>query len=84
MDSEKKQNPDVPKQASRYFNGSQITSDLIIRTTENSNGYSDTEMIEHIREHSIGYVKELEMLTSFHSSEGWTTFIFAKQMEMKH
>lgn len=71
-------------QASRYFNGSQITSDLIIRTSEDNNGHSDTEMIEHIREHSAGYVKELEMLTSFQSSEGWTTFIFAKQMEMKH
>ena len=70
-------------QASRYFNGSKITSDLIIRTSENSSGYSDTEMIEHITEHSVGYVKELEMLITFQSSEGRKAFIFAKKMEMK-
>ena len=36
-------------QASRFFNGSQITDDIIIRTTENAEGTSDTEIIENIR-----------------------------------
>ncbi|MDE5757931.1 MAG: hypothetical protein K2H85_04890, partial [Allobaculum sp.] len=43
-------------QASRFFNGSNITEDLIIRTSERSDGMSDTEIIENIREHSVGYV----------------------------
>lgn len=35
-------------QASRFFNGSNITEDLIIRTTEKANGMTDTEIIENI------------------------------------
>lgn len=63
-------------QASRFFNGSNITEDMIIRTTEKSDGTSDTEIIENIREHSVGYVKQLEMLTNFLSKDGRQVFIF--------
>lgn len=63
-------------QASRFFNGSNITDDMIIRTTEKADGTSDTEIIENIREHSVGYVKQLEHLTNFLSSDGQHVFIF--------
>ena len=63
-------------QASRFFNGSNITEDMIIRTTENADGTSDTEIIENIREHSVGYVKQLEHLTNFPSTDGQQVFIF--------
>ena len=33
-------------QASRYFNGANITQDMIIRTSEKSDGSADTEIIE--------------------------------------
>lgn len=63
-------------QASRFFNGSNITSDLIIRTNEKSDGSSDTEIIENIREHSVGYVKALEQLTNFTRKDGMQVFIY--------
>lgn len=63
-------------QASRFFNGSNITEDLIIRTTEKANGMTDTEIIENIREHSVGYVKQLELLTNFKADDGKHVFIF--------
>lgn len=63
-------------QASRFFNGSDITEDMIIRTTEKADGTSDTEIIENIREHSVGYVKQLEHLTNFPSKDGQQVFIF--------
>lgn len=63
-------------QASRFFNGSNITDDMIIRTTERSDGTSDTEIIENIREHSAGYVKQLEHLTNFPAPDGHQVFIF--------
>lgn len=63
-------------QASRFFNGSDITEDMIIRTTEKADGTSDTEIIENIREHSTGYVKQLEHLTNFSSKDGQQVFIF--------
>ena len=63
-------------QASRFFNGSNITEDMIIRTTEKADGTSDTEIIENIREHSVGYVKQLEHLTNFQAKDGQQVFIF--------
>ena len=63
-------------QASRFFNGSNISSDLIIRTSEKEGGFSETEIIENIREHSAGYVKQLEQLTNFQSGDNEVVFIF--------
>lgn len=62
--------------ASRYFNGSNITQDMIIHTTEKADGTSDTEIIENIRENSIGYVKTLEQLTNFKRKDGLQVFIY--------
>ena len=64
-------------QASRFFNGSRITSDLIIRTSEKSDGTSDIEIIENIQENSVGFVKSLEQLTNFRADDsGLQVFIF--------
>lgn len=63
-------------QASRFFNGSNITDDMIIRTAEKADGTSDTEIIENIHEHSAGYVKQLEHLTNFPAGESHQVFIF--------
>ena len=68
-------------QASRYFNGSEITSDLIVRSVEHSDGNADSEIIENIREKSNGYVKALELLTSFEGDDQRTVFIFCKAIE---
>ncbi len=63
-------------QASRFFNGSSITNDLIIRTSEKSDGTGDTEMIETINEKSVGFVKSLELLTNFEIENGRMVFIY--------
>lgn len=63
-------------QASRFFNGSNITDDMIIHTTEKADGSSVTEIIENIRENSVGYVKQLEQLTNFAAPDGQHVFIF--------
>ena len=62
--------------ASRYFNDSNITQDMIIHTTERADGTSDTNIIENIRENSAGYVKALEQLTNFRRKDGLHVFIF--------
>ncbi len=68
-------------QASRFFNGSRITSDLIIRTNEKSDGTADTEIIETINENSLGFVKALELLTNFDTDENEKkVFIFGTQL----
>ena len=63
-------------QAARFFSGSNISSELIIRTSENEERGSETEIIENIREHSAGYVKQLEQLTNFQSCDNEVVFIF--------
>lgn len=68
-------------QASRYFNGSNITQDMIIHTTEKQGGQTDTEIIENIRENSVGYVKALEQLTNFTREDGLQVFIFATPLQ---
>lgn len=67
-------------QASRYLNGSNITQDMIIHTTEKSDGTSDTGIIENIHENSVGYVKAMELLTNFVRSDGKQVFIFASKL----
>lgn len=64
-------------QVSRFLNGSNITQDMIIHTTEKANGTSDTEIIENIHENSVGYVKAMEQLTNFKRNDGKQVFIFA-------
>lgn len=67
-------------QASRFFNGSSITSNLIIRTSEHSDGSSETELIETINENSFGYINELEELANFSTQDNKQVFIFYKQI----
>ena len=67
-------------QASRFLNGSNITQDMIIHTTEKSDGTTDTEIIENIRENSVGYVKAMEQLTNFTRNDGKSVFIFATKL----
>jgi hypothetical protein len=68
-------------QASRYFNGSSITADLVIITKEDAQGDADTEIVEKIKENSIGYVKQLEHISNFTNDEGKQVYIFLKQIE---
>ncbi|MDE7412507.1 MAG: hypothetical protein K2N05_01775 [Muribaculaceae bacterium] len=70
-------------QASRYLNGANISSEMIIHTSEKSNGCFDTEIIENIRENSSGYVNMLEQLTNFQADDGEWVFIFLSPLSIK-
>ena len=70
-------------QASRYFNGSNIVQNIVIRTSEKTKGESEIEIVENIRENSVGYIKELEQLTNFIHKDGKQVFIFIKKVDEK-
>lgn len=55
---------------------------MIIRTTEKTDGTTDTEIIENIKEHSVGYVKQLEQLTNFSTSDDQQVFIFITPLKL--
>ena len=69
-------------EASRFFNGSKITSELIITTREDGCQNITTEMLEKINEQSIGYVNALSQLTNFSDSQGLRVFVYYKQLEV--
>ena len=69
-------------EASRFFNGSKITSELIITTREDGCQNTTTEMLEKINEQSIGYVNALSQLTNFSDSQGLRVFVYYKQLEV--
>lgn len=73
------------QQANTFFNGSTISSDLVIKTNETKDSTSTkstVEMIESIRENSIGFVQGMELLTNFDAEEG-KRMIFIYFREMK-
>ena len=46
-------------------------------------GSGDTEIIENIKENSVGYVKQLEMLTNFSAKQdGWQVFMYFKKLDI--
>lgn len=70
------------RQVSTFFNGSTITSDLVITTSENPvDSTINTSLTEIIRERSIGYVRQLELLTNFTVEQGARkVFVFYKKL----
>lgn len=72
-------------QANVFFNGSNISSDIVIKTTEqvqNTNSLDIiVETIEIIREHSTGFVKQMELLTNFEEGKR-IVFIFCKELKV--
>ena len=73
------------RQVSTFFNGAVITSEFIIKTTEERADSSEVkttvETIEKIKENSVGFVNGLELLTNFDIEEGKRTlFIYIKKI----
>ena len=74
-------------QANTFFNGTTISSDFVIKTTEekqkdSANTKTTLETIETIRENSIGFVKAMELLTNFDIEDGKRmVFIYYKELE---
>ena len=67
-------------ESSRFFNGSRITTDLVITTKEDGRSNVTTEMLEKINEKSIGYVKSLSQLTNFPDADNKRVFVYFKQL----
>ena len=58
--------------ANTFLNGSVISSDLVIRTSEAKSATGSTstvETIEAIRDNAMGFVRGLELLTNFDTDE---------------
>lgn len=71
-------------QANTFFNGSTVSSDLIIKTTEQTSKDSNNtivESIESIKEDASGFTKGLELLTNFDNpDETRMVFIYFREI----
>jgi hypothetical protein len=72
-------------QASTFLNGSAITMDIVLTTEERTNiegvKESTTTLIESIKENSDGFVRAMELLTSFEIDNGERVlFVYIKEM----
>lgn len=72
-------------QANTFFNGSQINTNFIIKTTEQKQDSTKTkttiETIEIIKENSAGFVNGLELLTNYEIEDGKRIlFIYSRKM----
>jgi hypothetical protein len=67
------------QQANVLFNGSTISSDLVIKTDENSNIVTSTEII---KEQSMGFVEGLELLSKYSNGQN-KVFIYYRELEKR-
>ena len=72
-------------QANTFINGSNISMDLVIKTTEKSEGgktTSVTETLEAIKENASGFTQGLELLANFDNADSQRmVFIFFRQLK---
>jgi hypothetical protein len=72
-------------QANTFFNGSTVSSEMIIKTSESKsqdNNKSTIEAIETIKENAVGFVNSLELLSNFDIEDSKRMlFIFFKEID---
>ena len=72
------------RNAGEFFNGSQSYTSMTIKTPKGEEHESDmTEVYELIRVNSIGYVKQMQLLTSFEDKAGMQVFMYYKKVDKK-
>ncbi len=73
--------------ASQYINGSNISSEVVIVTTEEKtkdNVITKTEMQESLKESSTGFAEGMELLTNFDSYDGkQAVYIYYREVKKK-
>ena len=70
------------RNAGEFFNGSQSYTSMTIKTPKGEEHESDmTEVYELIRVNSIGYVKQMQLLTSFEDNVKMQVFVYYKKVD---
>lgn len=70
--------------AGEFFNGSQSYTQMVIRTPKSEEKGGDpalVETMEIIKVNSIGYVKQMELLTSFDGEDNTKVYVYYKRID---
>lgn len=63
-------------QAAKFFNGSQISDEVVIKISESQSTQNTAEIIETIKERSSGYIKAMQLIATKHLNGNRELFIF--------
>lgn len=70
--------------AGEFFNGSQSYSEMVIKTPKSEEKGGDPSLVETmeiIKVNSIGYVKQMQLLTSFDGEDNTKVFVYYKMVD---
>lgn len=70
--------------AGEFFNGTQSYSEMIIKTPKSDEKGGDPKMVETlevIKVNSIGYVKQMQLLTSFDGEDNTKVYVYYKKVD---
>lgn len=68
--------------ANEFLNGAQITSSTILHTVQDSTGYTYEEIEDFIESRSMGYVQQMQIISTFSDEQGKKVFVFCKELPM--
>ena len=66
--------------ANDFLNGRRISSNTILYTKEDYKGNTYEEIEEFIESHSMGYVQQMQLLSTFIDDKGEKVFIYCKEL----
>lgn len=70
--------------AGEFFNGSQSYSEIVIKTPKSDEKGGNPQMVETlevIKVNSIGYVKQMQLLTSFDGEDNTKVYVYYKKVD---
>lgn len=68
--------------ANEFLNGTQISSSTILHTEQTSDGYTREEIEDFIESRSMGYVQQMQVISTFSDEQGKKVFVFCKELPM--
>ena len=68
--------------ANEFLNGTQISSSTILHTEQTSDGYTCEEIEDFIESRSMGYVQQMQIISTFIDEQGKKVFVFCKELPM--
>jgi hypothetical protein len=68
--------------ANEFLNGTQISSTTILHTEQTSDGYTREEIEDFIESRSMGYVQQMQIISTFIDEQGKKVFVFCKELPM--
>lgn len=68
--------------ANEYLNGVHISSNTILHTEQSSNGYTREEIEDFIESRSMGYIQQMQVISTFIDEKDKKVFVFCKELPM--